>query len=217
MKTSDGLGFDPDFDFSDFDSAFESDPFFTDGWAPAEPRQLDLHSIVMTGERPARVFFSVAREAEQAGAVIEVPGPGERIECISGRLGFSSIAVIELAARSERIDELHVATFNVSRKRMGVLERLHREGRIGRGFVVTSDVKAGRDPYCREACERMGWDFREARNHAKLILMRTASGFHCVRTSSNLNENPRIETYTWDNDEETYTFYRQLFDALADV
>lgn len=193
MKTSDGLGFDPDFDFSDFDSAFESDPFFTDGWAPAEPRQLDFHSIVMTGERPARVFFSVAREAEQAGAVIEVPGPGERI------------------------DELHVATFNVSRKRMGVLERLHREGRIGRGFVVTSDVKAGRDPYCREACERMGWDFREARNHAKLILMRTASGFHCVRTSSNLNENPRIETYTWDNDEETYTFYRQLFDALADV
>lgn len=171
----------------------------------------------MAGERPARVSFSIAREAEQAEAAIDPPGPGGRVECISGRLGFSSIAVIEAVARSERIDELHAATFNVSRKRMDVLERLHREGRIGRGFIVTSDVKAGRDPYCREACERMGWVFREVRNHAKVILMRTASGFHCVRTSSNLNENPRIETYTWDNDEETYAFYLQLFDALADV
>lgn len=60
----------------------------------------------------------------------------------------------------------------------------------------------------------MGWGFREMRNHAKLILMRTASGFHCVRTSSNLNENPRVETYTWDNDEETWAFYRSLFDAV---
>lgn len=179
-----------------------------------EPRFLDVHSIVLAGEAPRRVEFSVSRERAQAEAVLHVPEPGCRLECISGRLGFSSIAVIDAVAQAEPVDELCAATFNVSRERMRHLERLHREGRISDGLLLTSDVKSGRDPYPREACARMGWGFREMKNHAKLILMRTASGFHCVRTSSNLNENPRIETYTWDNCERTWEFYRSLFEAV---
>lgn len=137
---------------------------------------------------------------------------------ISGRLGFSSMAVIDYVARRDPVELLSVATFNISRKRMRALESLHRRGLVRDARIVTSDVKAGRDRYCREACARMGWRFDEVKYHAKLILMRTEGGArHCVRTSSNLNENPRIETYTWDNDAEIYDFYAQLFDALRDM
>ena len=137
---------------------------------------------------------------------------------VSGRMGFSSMGVIGYVAERDPIAELSAMTFNVSRARMLALERLHAAGMVRDGCIVTSDVKAGRDPYCREACARMGWRFFEVKNHAKLILMRTVGGdFHCVRTSSNLNENPRIETYSWDNDPGMFAFYAQLFDAVASM
>lgn len=89
-------------------------------------------------------------------------------------------------------------------------------GRAGFSSIAAIDYVARRDPCCHAACARMGWRFDELKNHAKLILMRTEGGArHCVRTSSNLNENPRIETYSWDNDPDMFAFYARLFDAIA--
>ena len=200
------IGFDID---TDIDIGFDDGGF--------EPRRLDLHAILLAGERKTRTSFVLAREAAQISALMEAPPrDGERVEMISGRLGFSSMAVIDYVARRDPVELLSVATFNISRKRMRA--SLHRRGLVRDARIVTSDVKAGRDRYCREACARMGWRFDEVKNHAKLILMRTEGGArHCVRTSSNLNENPRIETYTWDNDADIYDFYAQLFDALRDL
>lgn len=206
------IGFDIGFDIdTDIDIGFDDGGF--------EPRRLDLHAILLAGERKTRTSFVLAREAAQISALMEAPPrDGERVEMISGRLGFSSMAVIDYVARRDPVELLSVATFNISRKRMRALESLHRRGLVRDARIVTSDVKAGRDRYCKEACARMGWRFDEVKNHAKLILMRTEGGArHCVRTSSNLNENPRIETYTWDNDAEIYDFYAQLFDALRDM
>ena len=204
---------------TDIDIGFDtdSDIGFDDGGF--EPRRLDLHAILLAGERKTRTSFVLAREAAQISTLMEdPPRDGERVEMISGRLGFSSMAVIDYVARRDPVELLSVATFNISRKRMRALESLHRRGLVRDARIVTSDVKAGRDRYCQEACARMGWRFDEVKNHAKLILMRTEGGArHCVRTSSNLNENPRIETYTWDNDAEIYDFYSQLFDALRDM
>lgn len=209
---------DIDIGFDDEDFSFDDGGFsFDDGGF--EPRRLDLHAILLAGERKNRTSFVLSREAAQISALMEdPPRDGERVEMISGRLGFSSMAVIDYVARRDPVELLSVATFNISKKRMRALESLHRRGLVRDARIVTSDVKAGRDRYCREACARMGWRFDEVKNHAKLILMRTEGGArHCVRTSSNLNENPRIETYTWDNDAEIYDFYSQLFDALRDM
>lgn len=206
------IDIDADVDFDvDFDFGFDD--------AAIEPRRLDLHAILLAGERKTRTSFVLAREAAQISALMEAPPrDGERVEMISGRLGFSSMAVIDYVARRDPVELLSVATFNISRKRMRALESLHRRCLVRDARIVTSDVKAGRDRYCKEACARMGWRFDEVKNHAKLILMRTEGGArHCVRTSSNLNENPRIETYTWDNDADIYDFYAQLFDALRDM
>lgn len=213
-KNADNSDIDIDADV-DFDVGFDFG--FDD--AAIEPRRLDLHAILLAGERKTRTSFVLAREAAQVSALMEAPPrDGERVEMISGRLGFSSMAVIDYVARRDPVELLSVATFNISRKRMRALESLHRRGLVRDARIVTSDVKAGRDRYCKEACARMGWRFDEVKNHAKLILMRTEGGArHCVRTSSNLNENPRIETYTWDNDAEIYDFYSQLFDALRDM
>ena len=206
IDTDIDIGFDTDIDIGFDDGGFE-------------PRRLDLHAILLAGERKTRTSFVLAREAAQISTLMEdPPRDGERVEMISGRLGFSSMAVIDYVARRDPVELLSVATFNISRKRMRALESLHRRGLVRDARIVTSDVKAGRDRYCQEACARMCWRFDEVKNHAKLILMRTEGGArHCVRTSSNLNENPRIETYTWDNDAEIYDFYSQLFDALRDM
>ena len=35
--------------------------------------------------------------------------------------------------------------------------------------------------------------------------------FYVVETSSNLNENPKIEQYSFENDEELFLFYENFF------
>lgn len=175
-----------------------------------------MGSAVAAGDAAARTRFVLARESQRLSALMSAPRERERCEMVSGRAGFSSIAAIDYVARRDPVEELLVMTFNVSKARMLALERLHAAGMVGEGHIVASDVKAGRDPCCRATCARMGWRFDELKNHAKLILMRTEGGArHCVRTSSNLNENPRIETYSWGNDPDMFAFYARLFDAIA--
>ena len=114
---------DIDIGFDDEDFSFDDEGF--------EPRRLDLHAILLAGERKTRTSFVLAREAAQVSALMEAPPrDGERVEMISGRLGFSSMAVIDYVARRDPVELLSVATFNISRKRMCALESLHRRGPV---------------------------------------------------------------------------------------
>lgn len=59
-----------------------------------------------------------------------------------------------------------------------------------------------------------GWQFITVNNHSKIILMRTATHFYVLETSSNLNENPKIEQYSFEDDKELYQFYYGFFNDL---
>jgi hypothetical protein len=58
-------------------------------------------------------------------------------------------------------------------------------------------------------CERNGWRYASLKNHSKVILARTAENWFVIETSSNLNENPKIEQFSSENDAALFEFYRR--------
>lgn len=63
VKEDIDIGFDIGFDDEDF--GFDDEGF--------EPRRLDLHAIMLAGERKTRTSFVLAREAAQISALMEAP------------------------------------------------------------------------------------------------------------------------------------------------
>lgn len=152
-----------------------------------------------------------------------LPEPGEIWKYISLSGGFASINFIRWIARYERIEELTASTLRIGERQFRELERMQRAGSIGRVrlFVSTMmkqlDARQAKYDYCahfEKACADNGWRVIVANNHSKIILMRTAANRYVLETSSNLNENPKIEQYSLTNDRELYEWYSGFFDAL---
>ena len=53
-----------------------------------------------------------------------------------------------------------------------------------------------------------GFSWKYAKNHSKVILLDTDNGKYAVETSSNLNENPKIEQFCITCGKEVYEFYK---------
>ena len=68
--------------------------------------------------------------------------------------------------------------------------------------------------YMIERCRAFGWELKSFDNHSKLLLMRTRENWYTVETSSNLNENPKMEQFCWENDQTLFEWYRELFVQL---
>ena len=51
----------------------------------------------------------------------------------------------------------------------------------------------------------------------KQFRMRTKDNYYVLETSSNLNENPKIEQYSFENDEELYAYYYRFFKRLREI
>lgn len=65
-----------------------------------------------------------------------------------------------------------------------------------------------------EYVRKVGWKYIQVNNHSKIILMRTKHNYYVLETSSNLNENPKIEQYSFENSEELYKFYYCFWDKV---
>lgn len=75
---------------------------------------------------------------------------------------------------------------------------------------------AGRQPQYLDAVVRTwGWDnIRMTRNHAKFCLIRNDKWNICVRSSMNLNRNPRLEQYDIDDSVELCDFFQGVIDEV---
>lgn len=102
------------------------------------------------------------------------------------------------------------------------MNALAKSGKLKNARFLTSsmqkemDTKHGRN-YAREfktIADRNGWNMIVANNHSKIILMRTETAHYVLETSSNLNENPKIEQYSFENSKEVYDFYNHFFDCI---
>lgn len=152
----------------------------------------------------------------------EPPAPGEALKFISLHGGVASLSFIAWVAKNEPILELSASTLRIGPKQYQYLNALAKSGKLKSARFVTSsmqkemDTKHGRN-YAREfktIADRNGWDMIVANNHSKIILMRTETEHYVLETSSNLNENPKIEQYSFENSKEVYDFYNHFFDCI---
>lgn len=75
---------------------------------------------------------------------------------------------------------------------------------------------AGRQPqYVAEVIRVWGAEnIRMTRNHAKFFLLRNESWNICVRSSMNLNRNPRLEQYDLDDSKELCDFFEKIINEI---
>lgn len=139
--------------------------------------------------------------------------------------GFASVSFIKAVADAEIIEELTASTLRIGEKQFEYLAKLRKDGRLlsARFFIgslmAEDEKKEAKYNYYgkfNEFCDQNGWRRITVNNHSKIILMRTKENYYVLETSSNLNENPKIEQYSFENSKELYDFYYKFFDALEE-
>lgn len=129
-----------------------------------------------------------------------------------------------------KIDELEISTFRIGKAHFQNLLQLNEKGLLGKVLLITSDTQKRVDSkiqykgkayeYCDfifSKCAEIGWRIATSDNHSKIVLMKTRGENFVVETSSNLNENPKMEQFSWENDKELYDWHKGILEALANV
>ena len=208
---------DIDFDF-DFDLYDE----------PKQYNAVDICGLVKKMKSKERKMFFVDDEVGQLEALLgNPPTKQECYKMLSVGGGYSSIGLIKYIAENEVINEMYVSTFRIGRKQFDVITELKDKGKLGKCAFVTSQTQQKVDcamiyngttynyyEYICEKCKEYGWVLKAYDNHSKLILMRTDKNYYVVETSSNLNENPKMEQFSFENDKSLYEWYKKLFIEL---
>lgn len=202
---------------TDFNFGFDDDNLFGDD----EFNKIDICGLVKKLKRNERKMFDVNNEVKQLdGLIASPPADGEVYKLLSIAGGFSSIAVIKFVAKFEVIEQLYCSTFRIGRKQFEVIEQLNDCKRILKANFITSTTQKNTDTdyayyeYICESCKNRGFGLKIFNNHSKLILMKTKKNYYVVETSSNLNENPKIEQFSFENDKELFLWYEEFFKEL---
>lgn len=181
---------------------------------------IDVHALALMQKSKKRVMFDLDKQTKQIELLLDnkLPAEDEVIKILSGKEGFSSIAIIEYVARRKRIDRLDVSTFAIGKAQANVLDSLGKSGRLGEVNAIVSSLLTSNDAYesVIETFKHNGWSIALRRNHSKLILMRCEDGTcYVCETSSNLNENPNVEQYSLEQSAELHSFYSKFLEAFG--
>lgn len=139
--------------------------------------------------------------------------------------GLASLTFIKYVADRYAIEELTASTLRIGEKQFNYLIAIKNGGKLkkARFFVstmqkqldnMTSGKKYNYYKRYESSCRQNGWKNIVVNNHSKIILMRTNQHYFVLETSSNLNENPKIEQYSFSDDKQLYDFYYDFFNQL---
>ncbi len=185
-------------------------------------------SALLTLKNKKRSKFKVGKEIYNFEAVTagRLPDNDEIFTLISVSGGFSSLAIILSIAQKEKIEQIYCSTFRIGKEHFKKLYGSFLSGNIKFAEFYTSDVqkKTDKDKYdylgfIKNICTETKLIVKPVKNHSKVILMKTLKGnYYIVETSSNLNENPKIEQFSISNDVELFDFYNNnLFELLRNA
>lgn len=134
---------------------------------------------------------------------------------------FSSVSFIKYIAKRTTINEMYVSSFRIGKKELQLIDTLHKSGKIKMchfavGTLMENDSNSVKKYHYYDnfkgICEKNKWKYVTVNNHSKILLFDTEIGKFVLETSSNLNENPKIEQFSFENDSELYYFYRSIFE-----
>lgn len=178
-------------------------------------------ALVLKQKSKKRKLFKIEDERRQLEATIgTLPTKDEEFKMISAKGGFSSIGIIDFVARKEKIVDLYVSTFRIGLKQFEILTKLNQWEYLDKASFITSGMqgKNGENyDYLTpvlDGCKNQNWRIVEFNNHSKIILMKTPKNSYVVETSSNLNENPKIEQFNFFNDAKVFAWYKEFFEAV---
>ena len=175
-------------------------------------------AIIKTAKK--RLQFHIMREKFELESIMPELPENEVFKLISNG-GFSSIGFIKVLADKAVINQLSASTLRIGKKHLAVLDNLHTQNRLKNArFIVGSIMKNDSDygkkfgyyDNLEEICNKNGWQIGVLNNHSKILLFDTDAGKYVLETSSNLNENPNIEQFSFEKNAELYDFYNELFD-----
>ena len=195
-----------DFDFDlDLDFSFDDD-------------KID-DEFVLNTKAKKRIFFDLERSFELLKKSLELPTIDEEIRLISPAGGWSSCSLIMFIADKEIIEELTITTLRAGVKETQALIDLYDDGRIKNIHIIMSKVAKANKVYAYHSQIKSIIGDRNVKisyinNHSKVILAKTKENYYVIETSSNLNENPKIEQFIICNDKEVYNYYLRVFKKL---
>ena len=169
-----------------------------------------------------RYHFHIMRETSLIQRLTDSLPESEVFKFISAG-GFSSIGFVRFVADRTRIKTLTATTLRVGSKQLEVLDVLKTQEKLDHvrfviGSVMRHNKQSGKDyeyyEQFKTVCEKHGWEYVIQSNHSKLLLFNTDAGKFVLETSSNLNENPSIEQFSFERNAELYNFYENAFGEL---
>lgn len=160
-----------------------------------------------------RTYFDVHDGAEILSRRAELPKDGESLRAISYAGGFSSCSVVLWIANKTKIKQMFVSTLRVGKKEIDAMKDLHDDGKLDSASFVLCGISKenkyyGYAEYFEERCAECGFSWSYAKNHSKIILLDTNKGKFVIETSSNFNENPKIEQFCITKSDLIYGFYK---------
>lgn len=172
-----------------------------------------------------KIFNIVDSVNELSGLMNGLPETGTVYKFVSDG-GFSSISFVKYISDHCRIGKFYASSFRIGKKELLVISNLYNAGKIDKCYFAVgtlmasggkSDRKYGYYECFKELCDRNGWEYMVVNNHSKILLFDTDRGKFVIETSSNLNENPKIEQFSFEQSEELFEFYKGVFESWKDM
>lgn len=113
-----------------------------------------------------------------------------------------------------RVNTLDIATWTASGYDAARMLDLVESGRCGRMRWVVDDIFTKRQPQLSKALLKQGSEIRILKTHAKFAILRGAERSCVLRTSMNLNANPRLEFFEVSDNAELTAFFTLLVDKV---
>lgn len=170
-----------------------------------------------------KMTFNILKSVRDLEKLITELPKEDCYKFISSAGGFSSISFIKFVGKRVKINNLFIATLCVGLKEIAELDKMKSRGQlVNARFVVgkimqsytKSSTRARLYTGFADVCQKNGWGISVVNNHSKIILMDTDEGKFVLETSSNLNENPKIEQFSFEKDDELFDFYYKIMNSL---
>jgi len=112
--------------------------------------------------------------------------------------------------------DLQISTWTAAKADIKSAYNLLKNGNINSvRFLVDRSFKTRQPEYCKFLLEMFGSDsVRMTRSHCKFVLIRNEEWNIIIRTSMNLNNNPRIENFEVSDDMKLCDFMESLIDEV---
>lgn len=170
--------------------------------------------------RQKRKVFNILGSVEELGRYIDsFPEPGVVHKFVTDG-GFSSISFVKFIAERCHVNEFYASSFRIGKKELLLINSLFCGNKIDKcyfavGTLMSSknkaDKKYGYYECFKNLCDQNGWEYVTVNNHSKILLFDTDVGQFVIETSSNLNENPKIEQFSFEQSAELFEFYKNVF------